>query len=118
MQIPEKSEIWLENSDETSVKIVLLGDVLLVKDNIFAYEGDTVFSMLEKIVERNYVSLKSTYYEQFDSILIDSIGNNQNGDNGKYWQYYVNDKIPTIGCDKYEISNGDHIEWIFEIIQY
>ncbi|EMR74105.1 hypothetical protein MBGDN05_00067 [Thermoplasmatales archaeon SCGC AB-539-N05] len=118
MQIPEKSEIWLENSDETSIKIVIFGDGWLVKDNIFAYDGDTVFSILEEISERNDVSLEFTYYEQFDSILIDSIGNNQNGNDGKYWQYYVNGDIPMVGCDKYNVSNGDCIEWRFEAISY
>lgn len=118
MQVPEKSEIWLESSDETSVNVVIIGDEWMVKDNIFAYEGDTVFSILEELSNRNDISLESTYYEQFDSILIDSIGNNQNVNGGRYWQYYVNDEIPMVGCDKYEISNGDYIEWSFETTQY
>lgn len=118
MQVPEKSEIWLENSDEASVKMVIIGDEWIVKDNIFAYEGDTVFSILEEFTQRNDISLESTYYDQFDSILIDSIENNQNGNDGMYWQYYVNDEIPMVGCDKYEISNGDYIKWTFEITQY
>ena len=116
IQIPEKSEIWLENSDETSVKLVVIGDTWMIKDNIFAYKEETVFSILEEFTERNSIFLKSTYYEQFDSVLIDSIGINQNGGNGKYWQYYVNGDIPMVGCDKFNIFNGDYIEWRFELV--
>jgi hypothetical protein len=116
MHIPEKSEIWLENSDEMSVKLVVIGDNWMIKDNIFAYEEETVFSILEEFTERNDISLESTYYEQFDSVLIESLGINYNGEEGKYWQYYVNNDIPMIGCDKYYIFNGDCIEWRFESV--
>jgi len=116
MQIPEKSEIWLENSDNTSVKLIVIGDKWIIKDNIFAYKEETVFSILDEFSERNNIFLKSTYFEQFDSVLIDTIGINQNGDNGKYWQYYVNGEIPMVGCDKYNIFNGDYIEWRFELV--
>ena len=119
MQMPEKSEIWLENSDETSVKIAIIGDEWKVQDNVIAYEGDTVFSILEEVTRRNNILLKYTYYEQFDSILIDSMNDNFNGENDMYWQYYINGDIPMVGCDKYyDISNGDCIEWKFEVIPY
>jgi len=119
MQIPEKSEIWLEDSDETSVKIVIIGDGWNVQDNIIAYDGDTVFSILKEVTQRNDIFLEYTYFEQFDSILIDSISIDLNGKDNMYWQYYVNGNIPMVGCDKYyTISNGDYIEWRFEVVPY
>ncbi len=118
MQVPEKSEVWLENSDETSVKMVIIGNEWRIEDNIVAYEGDTVFSILEKVAKRNDISFEYTYYKDFDAALIDSIGKDVNGDGGKYWQYYVNNDIPMVGCDQYALSNGDYVEWSFEIILY
>jgi len=119
MKMPEKSDIWLENSDETSVKIVIIGDEWKMEDNIITYDGDTVFSILKEVTSRNNILLKYTYYEQFDSILIDSINDNLNGENDMYWQYYINGDIPMVGCDKYyDISNGDCIEWRFEVIPH
>jgi len=119
MQMPEKSEVWLENSDETSVKIVIIGDGWKVQDNVVAYDEDTVFSILEEVTQRNDILLEYTYYEQFDSILINSINDDLNGKDDMYWQYYVNGDIPMVGCDKYDdISNGDCIEWRFEAISY
>jgi hypothetical protein len=118
MQVPEKSEIWLEKSNETSVKIALIGDEWEIEDNLIAYDDDTVFSLLERMSFRNGFSLEYTYYEDFDAILVDSINNVENGENGMYWQYYVNDDIPMVGADKYTVTNGDYVEWRFEIIPY
>ena len=123
MYVPEKTEIWLEQCDETSVKMVIIGDGWRIEDNIFAYDGDTVLSILEEFTERNGVSFEHTYWEQFDSVLIDSINNDVNGEGGKYWQYYVSsyengEAPPMKGCDKYEVSNGDYVEWRFELIFY
>jgi hypothetical protein len=120
MHVPEKSEVWLEQSDKTSVKVVILSDGWKIEDNIFAYEGDTVFSVLEKCSTRNHFSIKYTYYEQFDSTLINSINNDVGGEGGKYWQYYVNngETPPMVGCDKYEVSNGDSVQWRFELVPY
>lgn len=118
LQVPEKSEIWLEKSDETSVTMIITGNGYTNEYNIIAYNDDTVFSLLERISSKNDFSFEYTYYEQFDSILIDSINNVVNGEDGKYWQYYINGEIPMIGADKYKVSNGDYVEWIFEIIHY
>ena len=123
MQIPEKSEMWLEDSDQTSVKIVILGDGWTMEDNLIAYDDDTVFSILERTTSRNGFSFEYTYYEEFDALLIDSINGVVNGDGGEYWQYYVSsfengENPPMVGCDDYDISNGDYIEWRFETIPY
>ena len=118
MQVPEKSEIWLEQADETSVKLTILGGEWTIEDNLVAYPDDTVFLILERSLSRKILSFEYTYYEEFDAILIDSINGVANGEDGKYWQYYVNGDIPMVGADKYAVSNGDYIEWRFEIVPY
>jgi len=115
-QVPEKSEIWLEKTDATSVKIKVLGNGWILEDNIVAYDEETVFYILKEFSNRNNIAFDYTFYEQFDSVLIDSINGDINGVDGKYWQYYVNEDIPMIGADKYRVTNGDYIEWRFEII--
>lgn len=113
MHVPEKTEVWLEQCDETSVKMVIIGDGWRIEDNIFAYDGDTVFSILKEFTQRNDVLLDHTYYKQFNSVFINSINNDVNGE--YWWQYYVNNVWGDVGCDKYEVSNGDYVEWRFEV---
>ena len=115
MKVPQKSELWFEKSDQTSVRIVIVGDDWTIDDNLIAYKGDTAFSILERCSEKNGFSVDSTYYAQFDSTLVNSINNDMGGSNGKYWQYYVNGELPDVGADKCMITNGDSLRWSFEV---
>jgi len=115
MKVPQKSEIWLEKSDQTSVRITIVGDGWTISDNLVASKADTPCSLLQKCSVKNGFTVTSTYYAQFDSTLINSINNASGGTDGKYWQYYVNDLLPNVGADKYLISNGDSIRWSFEV---
>jgi hypothetical protein len=115
LKVPDKSEIWVEKSDLTSVRIVIIGDDWTITDNLVAYHDDTAFSLLERCSEKNGFSVDATYYAQFDSTLINSINNAVGGTDGKYWQYYVNSELPSVGADKYILSNGDVLTWSFEV---
>lgn len=115
MKVPQKSEVWLEKSDQTSIQIIIVGDGWTITDNLVAYQGDTAFSILERCSQKNGFSVDSTYYAQFDSTLINSINNAVGGTDGKYWQYYVNGQLPNIGADKCMLTNGNLLKWSFEI---
>ena len=114
-EVPQKSEIWFEKSDQTSIRIVIIGANWTIDDNFISYKGDTAFSILERCAEKNGLTIDSSYYKQFDSILVNSINNEIGGTNGKYWQYYVNDELPMVGADKCFITNGDSLRWSFEV---
>lgn len=116
MNVPQKTEVWLEKSDQTSVRIDVVGNGWTINDNLVAYPDDTAFSLLQRSSMKRGFALEFTYYEQFDAILIDSINNAASGTEGRYWQYYVNGELPTIGADKYFVSNGDSLRFSFEIL--
>ncbi|KYK25574.1 hypothetical protein AYK25_05150 [Thermoplasmatales archaeon SM1-50] len=116
MQVPQKSEIWVEKSDQTSVRIILIANSWTITDNLVAYQGDTAFSLLERCAEKNGFSVESTYYPQFDSTFIDSINGAVSGTDGNYWHYSVNGEHPTIGADRYIVTNGDTIRWSYEAL--
>jgi hypothetical protein len=115
LKVPQKSEVWVEKSDQTSVRIIIRGDTWTLTDNLVAYQGDTAFSLLERSGQQNGFSVEATYYVQFDSTLVNSINNAVGGTNGKYWQYYVNGKLPDVGADKCILINGDVLTWSFEV---
>ena len=41
-------------------------------------------------------------------------GIEENGENGKYWLYYVNGEMPMVSADKKELRPGDKVEFKFE----
>ncbi len=45
--------------------------------------------------------------------LVTTIGNKTGGDEGKYWQFWVNNASISYAADKYIVKPGDVIEWKF-----
>jgi len=82
----------------------------------------TAFGFLEAVV--GFENIDATYYESFNSWLINSINGVQNGadipgiadTSAYYWQYYVNDELGPVGADRYALLDGDVLEWRFEEI--
>ena len=81
-------------------------------------QGKTVFDLLKKITEENNLEFSFKEYPDM-GVLVESIGNVKNdfGIN-KWWQYWVNGQYATVGADKYELKNGDFIEWKYIKGQY
>lgn len=75
-------------------------------------EGMTAFDLLKRKTEEMAISLKTKTYDI--GIFIEAIGDKENGQDGKYWMYYVNDEMPMIGAGQQEIKPGDKVEFRFE----
>lgn len=45
--------------------------------------------------------------------LVTKIGEQTNGINQKYWQFFVNGEQPMVSADKFVPKTGDKIEWRF-----
>ena len=75
-------------------------------------EGITAFDLLKNKTEELDLSLKTKTYDV--GIFIEAIGDKENGQDQKYWLYYVNNEIPMIAADKKEIKAGDKVEFKFE----
>ncbi|XOB46594.1 MAG: DUF4430 domain-containing protein [Candidatus Nealsonbacteria bacterium] len=75
-------------------------------------EGTTVFDLLKEKTRELDSALKTKTYDF--GVLIEAIGDKENGQDGKYWLYYVNGEMPMVVADKKEIKPGDKIEFKFE----
>lgn len=78
-----------------------------------AEKGQTVFSVLEKLSKEQNIPIQSKYYPKM-GILVQSIDKLVGGDEGRYWQYYVNGALGQVAADKQELKAGDSLEWRFE----
>ncbi len=76
-------------------------------------ENATVFGFLLAAAQEGALKVTYTYYGQYDSYLVDSINGVINGENNKYWQYWINREYGVVGADKQPVNNGDIIEWKF-----
>jgi hypothetical protein len=75
-------------------------------------EGMTAFDVLKNKTDEFNIALKTKTYDI--GIFIEAIGDKENGQDGKYWVYYINGEMPMVAADKKEIKPGDKIEFKFE----
>lgn len=104
-------------SRPTSQQVTLLidngKDVKNYKD-INLTTGDNVFTVLQQVATTNNIKLDFNPAESSAwGVFIKQIGDKINGQNQKYWQYWVNGDQPQVAADKYELKNGDLIWWTF-----
>ncbi|MEK7658953.1 MAG: DUF4430 domain-containing protein [Patescibacteria group bacterium] len=100
---PVKKEITLTVDNGNGTKNVVSVEF---KDNM------TAFDLLKAGVEKLSLPLKTKQYDM--GIFIEAIGKIENGQNQKYWLYYVNGKTPMVSADKMILKARDKVEYKFE----
>ena len=74
----------------------------------------TVYSLLIKASNDYDFSVGRKYYDQYQSHYIFSINNVAEGENNKFWQYYINGNYGAVGADLQTLKDNDFIEWKFQ----
>lgn len=105
-EFPEIVSLVLDFGDTTEPQI----------QSIEIKAEETVLSVLKKALERLNIDLTIQEYEQ--GVFIEAIGNRKNGDDNKYWLYYVNGEMPQVSCGKKIVKAGDKIEFKFQTSPY
>lgn len=77
----------------------------------FAGEKTALF-LLEKVTNEAAINLETKQYDF--GVSIEKIGEQKGGDNGKYWLYYVNGEMASVGVDQKNIKDGDTVEFKFQ----
>jgi len=77
-------------------------------------KNPTVYSVLMKASNDYDFSVGTKYYDQYQSHYIFSINSVAEGENNKFWQYYINGKYGTVGADLQTLKDNDFIEWKFQ----
>ena len=61
-------------------------------------------------------TLDDSWYEDYGSLLVESIFGLENGYKGNYWMYWVNypeEPMPSVGANRYELKDGDVVYWYY-----
>jgi hypothetical protein len=84
---------------------------------IFKLDNSTVYDLLLRLEQNSDIILETTYWEQFNSYIVDSItyiNKKYESDSNSYWAFYVNGSPAMEGANKIFVQNNDIIEWKFE----
>lgn len=76
-------------------------------------KGDSVYDILKEAAKKNKIHLETSGGES--SVYVEGIANIYEFDFGDLsgWIYRVNGIKPSVGCDEYELSDNDKIEWLY-----
>jgi len=100
-------------TESTASIMVDTGDALLGFPERAIYQGDTIWSLLERAAEENQAL--SVFAQDYGDlgVLIQSINGYENGAEKKYWQFWVNNEYAQVAADKYFVNDGDAVMWKF-----
>lgn len=79
------------------------------------YEGESVFNILQRTCKQQKIHMEFENTPVYNSAYIEGINNLYEFDVGNTsgWMYKVNGWFPNYGCSRYQLKDGDVIEWVY-----
>mgnify|MGYP001107279818 FL=1 len=79
------------------------------------YAGESVFNVLQRTCKQQKIHMEFENTPIYNSAYIEGINNLYEFDVGNTsgWMYRVNGWFPNYGCSRYQLQNGDVIEWVY-----
>jgi len=112
-EVPESEETAEDAQDpqEESETVTANFDIVI--------DGEAVADLSQEVTvsEGTYLldAMHDTYDIEEEGGFISTIeGYEQDEDAGRYWLYYINGEMPSVGAAEYELQEGDEIEWRLE----
>lgn len=107
-----KNMDWLEPQ---KLELIPENGVVYPKTTIKFEEGESVFDALNREMRSARIHLEYSNVPMYNSAYIEGINNIYEFDCGELsgWMYKVNGQFPNYGSSKYELKDGDVIEWVY-----
>ena len=105
----------LDQLDPDKLEMVPSGGVILSTTTVTFYEGESVFDVLQRVCKQEGIHMEASWTPMYNSAYIEGIHNLYEFDCGDLsgWMYKVNGWYPNYGCSRYQLSDGDVVEWRF-----
>ena len=77
------------------------------------YEGESVYDVLLREMQNNRIHMEAEFTPMYNSAYVEGINNLYEFDCGRWsgWMYCVNGWYPNYGASRYQVRQGDVIEW-------
>ena len=105
----------LEMLDPDKLEMVPSGGVILGRTTVTFYEGESVFDVLQRVCKEKGIHMEASWTPIYNSAYVEGIHNLYEFDCGALsgWMYKVNGWYPNYGSSRYQLQNGDVVEWRF-----
>ena len=103
----------MENLTEGKEALVPSDGVIYGPSTVTFYEGESVYDVLLREMQNNRIHMESVFTAMYNSAYVEGINNLYEFDCGRWsgWMYCVNGWYPNYGCSRYQVQEGDVIEW-------
>ncbi len=113
-----RCDTLLNNMDKLNpekVELVPKDGVIFPTTQVTFYEGESVFNVLQREMKKNKIHMAFKNTPMYNSAYIQGINNLYEFDGGNLsgWTYRVNGWFPNYGCSRYQLKQGDVIEWLY-----
>lgn len=113
-----RCDTLLNNMDKLNpekVELVPKDGVIFPMTQVTFYEGESVFNVLQREMKKNKIHMAFKNTPMYNSAYIQGINNLYEFDGGNLsgWTYRVNGWFPNYGCSRYQLKQGDVIEWLY-----
>ena len=103
----------LDMLDPNKLEMVPSGGVILKKTTVTFYEGESVFDVLQRLCKEKGIHMEAEWTPIYNSAYVEGIHNLYEFDCGALsgWMYKVNGWYPNYGSSRYQLKDGDTVEW-------
>lgn len=103
----------LDQLDPDKLEMIPSGGVILSRTTVTFYEGESVFDVLQRVCKEKGIHMEASWTPIYNSAYVEGIHNLYEFDCGALsgWMYKVNGWYPNYGSSRYQLKDGDAVEW-------
>jgi hypothetical protein len=97
------------------IELVPTDGIIFKAQEVTFYEGESVFNVLQREMKKHKIHMEFENTPIYNSAYIEGIHNLYEFDCGELsgWMYKVNGWFPNYGSSRYQLKQGDVIEWVY-----
>ena len=105
----------LDTMNQEKVELVPADGVIMPATKVTFLEGESVFDVLKRETKERKIHMEFSFTPMYNSAYIEGIHNLYEFDGGNLsgWMYKVNGWFPNYGASRYQLKDGDLIEWVY-----
>ena len=103
----------MDQLDPDKLEMVPSNGVILKTTKVTFYEGESVYDVLQRVCKDKNIHMEASWTPIYNSAYVEGIHNLYEFDCGNLsgWMYRVNGWYPNYGCSRYQLKQGDTVEW-------
>ena len=103
----------LDMLDPDKLEMVPSDGVILSAQTVTFYEGESVYDVLKRVCRDNGIHMEASWTAIYNSAYVEGLHNLYEFDCGELsgWMYRVNGWYPNYGCSRYQLQQGDTVQW-------